>query len=217
MSKKPPSSDILSAFSHSVQQRREYLGITQEELAHRCGLHRTYISDIERGGRNLSLKNLTRLAKGLEISVSTLVRWTEMERATDIDLSEAELRDLFNNAPCGYFSFNDQETITRINDRALLWLGYERNELLGSELSRLFATENQPSIQNWLTQLKECGVLTNLPVDLVAKNGSCLPVLISSSAITNGAGHFVTGRCIILDLSEPRQGSIFPSNALQRT
>jgi len=50
---------------------RGRLGISQEELAGRAGLHRTYLSDIERGARNLSLESIDKLAKALEIPVTT--------------------------------------------------------------------------------------------------------------------------------------------------
>jgi ribosome-binding protein aMBF1 (putative translation factor) len=68
---------LLEAVCKTVHERREVLGISQEELAHRAGLHRTYISDIERGARNPSLKTLSRLADALEISTSDLIRLGE--------------------------------------------------------------------------------------------------------------------------------------------
>ncbi|MBE9225512.1 helix-turn-helix transcriptional regulator [Phormidium sp. LEGE 05292] len=63
---------IKQRFGLAIKQRRGELGISQEELAFRSGLHRTYISDIERGTRNPSLENIEKLAKALEISISTL-------------------------------------------------------------------------------------------------------------------------------------------------
>jgi len=55
-----------------VRSWRSRRGISQEELAERAGLHRTYVSDIERGARNVSLQSIEKLAGALEISVSTL-------------------------------------------------------------------------------------------------------------------------------------------------
>src|SRR5205823_8881851 len=66
------SPDIKSQFGTAVRTRRKKLGISQEELAGRAGLHRTYVSDIERGARNLSLESIDKLAKALGIPVSTL-------------------------------------------------------------------------------------------------------------------------------------------------
>ncbi len=51
---------------------RKRLGISQEELAERAELHRTYVSDVERGARNLSLESITRMARALAIPVSEL-------------------------------------------------------------------------------------------------------------------------------------------------
>lgn len=68
---------ILQNLSRVVRGRRADLGLSQDELSHRSGLHRTYISDIERGARNLSLKNLVRLAEALEVQASTLMSWVE--------------------------------------------------------------------------------------------------------------------------------------------
>ena len=76
-SKRIKGNTLLEAVCHAVHERRELLGISQEELAHRAGLHRTYISDIERGARNPSLKTLSRLADALEISTSDLIRFGE--------------------------------------------------------------------------------------------------------------------------------------------
>lgn len=52
--------------------RRYELDLSQEALAERAGLHRTYVADIERGGRNVSLGNIEKLAAALEISISDL-------------------------------------------------------------------------------------------------------------------------------------------------
>lgn len=64
--------DVKKQFGAAVRLRRDHLGISQEELAGRAGLHRTYISDVERGARNVSLESMHRLADGLEIPLSVL-------------------------------------------------------------------------------------------------------------------------------------------------
>jgi transcriptional regulator with XRE-family HTH domain len=64
--------DIKRRFGLAVKKRRLELNISQEELAARAQLHRTYIGDIERGARNLSLENIERVANGLGLEVSTL-------------------------------------------------------------------------------------------------------------------------------------------------
>jgi len=63
---------ILDRFGQAVRDRREALELTQEGLAHRSGLDRTYISGIERGQRNLSLLNIERLARALDVTIPEL-------------------------------------------------------------------------------------------------------------------------------------------------
>ena len=52
---------------------RDQLGMSQEKLAEAAGLHRTYISDVERGARNISLNSINKLARALQVSASTLL------------------------------------------------------------------------------------------------------------------------------------------------
>ncbi len=68
---------IAIALGRSIRKRREARDFTQEELAELAGLDRTYISDVERGGRNLSLSSIARIAKALGTSISDLTRGIE--------------------------------------------------------------------------------------------------------------------------------------------
>ena len=73
----PKRDPVLVAFGRNVRQRRENKGLTQEALAEKADLDRTYISDVERGARNLSLTSILRIAKGLGTTVSELGRGIE--------------------------------------------------------------------------------------------------------------------------------------------
>ena len=68
------SKDHLVALGENVRQLRLSKGLSQEALADRSGLHRTYIGGIERGERNVSLVNIVRLSKALGVDTSQLVR-----------------------------------------------------------------------------------------------------------------------------------------------
>jgi transcriptional regulator with XRE-family HTH domain len=70
----PMNDDICEAFGDRLRVFRAERGLSQEAFADLCGLDRTYISGIERGVRNPSLRNLRKIAKALNISISDLFR-----------------------------------------------------------------------------------------------------------------------------------------------
>jgi len=64
--------DVLKHFGQRVRELRVERGLSQEKLAEISGLHRTYISSLELGKRNVSLVNVHALAKALKVSVASL-------------------------------------------------------------------------------------------------------------------------------------------------
>lgn len=70
---------VLGVLGSVVRRRRAALGLSQEELAHRAGLHRTYLGSIERGERNVAVVNLWRIARALEWRPALLFEEMEVE------------------------------------------------------------------------------------------------------------------------------------------
>jgi transcriptional regulator with XRE-family HTH domain len=64
---------IQRAFGQRVRTLRTKKGISQEELADRCGVHRTYMGRIERGETNITLTNIQKVARGLGVSPASLL------------------------------------------------------------------------------------------------------------------------------------------------
>lgn len=60
-------------FARNIKRQREAMGLSQEALAERANLHRTYVSSVERGERNISIDNIDRIAKALEAKPSDLL------------------------------------------------------------------------------------------------------------------------------------------------
>ena len=70
----PRETGIKARFGRRLRVLRQARGLSQEELAFRSGLHRTYVSSAERGERNVSLINLEKLARALSVDICELVR-----------------------------------------------------------------------------------------------------------------------------------------------
>jgi transcriptional regulator with XRE-family HTH domain len=71
--------DSAAAFGRILRRRRHAVGVSQEELAHRAELHRTFVSMLERGERNPSLEVIRKLASALGTTAGSLVTETDEE------------------------------------------------------------------------------------------------------------------------------------------
>jgi transcriptional regulator with XRE-family HTH domain len=78
MSDKYPTPDLfMAALSLAIQRRRQELRLSQDEVATRSGLHRTYISELERHSRNFSVRSYLKLVEALEMRPSQLMLLAE--------------------------------------------------------------------------------------------------------------------------------------------
>lgn len=66
------SGNIRLIFGKRIRELRQARGISQEELAFISDLHRTYISDVERGNRNISLDNISKIAMALDVALKDM-------------------------------------------------------------------------------------------------------------------------------------------------
>ena len=74
---------MLKKFGVRVRQERERQGISQEELAHHAGVHRTYVGMIERAEKNVTLKSMEKIARALHMDVAELVGGETLPTATN--------------------------------------------------------------------------------------------------------------------------------------
>lgn len=64
---------ILIAFGNRIREERMKLHLSQEKLAEKAGVHRTYIGMIERAEKNITLENIEKLAKALKVDIKNLL------------------------------------------------------------------------------------------------------------------------------------------------
>src|ERR1019366_3027518 len=127
----------------------------------------------------------------------------ERERSEQaLQKSAEEVLDLYNNAPCGYHSLDNDGIIVRVNDTELSWLGYTREETIGKlTFNDLVTPESLKTFQESFLIFKTQGAIRDLEFDMVRKDGSILPVLLSATAITDSAGNYLTSRSTIFDIT----------------
>ncbi len=95
--------------------------------------------------------------------------------------SEEKYRDLYDNAPDGYFS-SDGKTITDANKTMLSMLGLSREDVIGKSVAELVRKQDAEKLGEAYRRLAKEGSVTNLEVSFMKKDGDSLPVLISASS-----------------------------------
>jgi PAS domain S-box-containing protein len=114
-----------------------------------------------------------------------------------------ELNDLYQHAPCGYYSIDSEGTIVRMNDTELQWLGYSRDEVIGRmkywDIVRIGDIENG---KRQFSLLKDRGWVKDLGGELVRKDGSSMPILLNATAVKDESGNFIHSRSTIYDMTE---------------
>lgn len=73
------TNDINVLFGLRLRQLRLEKGLTQEQLGYECGLHRTYVGQIERAEKNITLKNIEKIAKHLDVNISELLDFSKIQ------------------------------------------------------------------------------------------------------------------------------------------
>ena len=152
----------------------------------------------------LSLEN--RLQKDLLQKARDELERRVEERTEELRASNETIKDLYNNAPCGYHSLDKDGFFILINDTELRWLGYSREEIVGKVKFRDLLTANSlKTFEANFPGFKERGWVSDLEFEMVRKDGTILPVLLNATAITDSDGNYVMSRSTIFDITERKR------------
>ncbi len=114
-----------------------------------------------------------------------------------------ELQQLYDQAPCGYHSLDENGVFVRINQTELTMLGYSREEIVGNKkFSDLLTPESQQTFQRNFPKFKQQGWIRDLEFQLIRKDGTLLPVSLSATAVLDVAGNYLISRSVVIDISE---------------
>jgi PAS domain S-box-containing protein len=131
----------------------------------------------------------------------------ELNRSLEqrVEQRTAEVQDLYDNAPCGYHSLDLEGRFVHINDTELKWLGYTREELLGRPFLDFATPETRQVFYQNYPRFKQQGWINDLEFELVRKDGSCFPILVSATAIYDAAGNYLMSRSTVQDITARRR------------
>jgi PAS domain S-box-containing protein len=117
-----------------------------------------------------------------------------------------EIKEVYDYAPCGYHSLDKHGCFLHINKTELKWLGYSNEELVKKRcFSELLETGSLEKFQQSFLQFKGSGEERDLELDLIRKNGTIFPVLISSSAVYDAEGRYLMSRSTMYDMTERKK------------
>ena len=119
----------------------------------------------------------------------------------------AEVQDLYDYAPIGYHSLDENGMYVRINQTELDWLGYSREEVLGRSFADFTTPVGKIRFQSKIVELTQMGAVRNLEYDMVRKDGSTFPCLINATGIYSADGVFVMSRSTMLDNTVGKQAA----------
>jgi PAS domain S-box-containing protein len=117
----------------------------------------------------------------------------------------AEVQDLYENAPNGYHSLDEDGNYLMVNQTELEWLGYSREEMIGQPLTKFITAQSRDTFQESYPRFMQRGWIRDLELEFVRKDGTSIPALINATALYDDAGSFVMCRSTVFDNTERKQ------------
>ncbi|MGG6293131.1 PAS domain S-box protein [Leptolyngbya sp. AN02str] len=110
-----------------------------------------------------------------------------------------EVEDLYNHAPCGYHSVDAQGKIIKINNTALQWLGFRRDEVLGKSVEEFLSEESAQFFRENYPVFKRQGAIQDIELDFICRDRTIFPVLLNATAVRDQDGTYLYSRSTLFD------------------
>lgn len=128
------------------------------------------------------------------------------ERTAQLETINSEIEDLYNSAPCGYHSLDENGVIVRINDTWLKWTGYAREEVVGKmKMTDILTPACVGKFEKSFSTLRTRGEVYDVEYEIVRKDGSIFPVSLSATAVRDDSGKYLMSRSTLFDITQRRQ------------
>ena len=129
------------------------------------------------------------------------------ERTAQLETLHREMADLYDNAPCGYHSVDENGLIVRINETWLRWLGYSREEVVGRmRHPDLMTPASAERFRKEVFPLfRKQGWLKEVEFEYRRKDGSAFPGSLQASSVYDENGRYLMSRTTVFDISERKR------------
>ena len=163
---------------------------TEEEL-------RAYKDHLE----EMVIRRTEELKESNQALQAEIVERKKMENA--LRRSSEVIQDLYNNAPCGYHSLDKSGIIVQMNDTELKWLGYTRDEVIGKmNVASILTPGSRERFRENFPRFMEQGYIRDAEFEIIRKDGSIIPILLSATAVKNESGEFEMSRSTLFDITD---------------
>jgi len=127
-------------------------------------------------------------------------------RTEELEKAMEKIRDLYENAPCGYHSIDREGLIIVINNTELSWLGYTREELVGKVKFFDLLTDNGKAVfsKNFPVFLSK-GSIADIELEVQRKDGSTFFISVSGTAIYDEKGDYLMSRSSLFDITSRKK------------
>jgi len=124
------------------------------------------------------------------------------ERKDELQAAFEEIEDIYNNAPCGYHSLDENGIFVRINDTELEWLGGTRSAFIGiKKFTDILTEESKIRFHQTYPVFKKTGTIKEVQFDFIRSDGSILPILLSATAVYDEKGVYKMSRSVVVDIT----------------
>ena len=135
---------------------------------------------------------------GLRGTVQDITERKQAEKLACVYMEEVQ--DLYNNAPCGYHSLDENGIFIRINNTELQWLGYQREELIGIlSFEDVITPDSVGAFRANFPKFIVQGAHSNVEYEMVRKDGSRFPIIVNAGSVQDDAGRFLMSRSMVFD------------------
>lgn len=143
-----------------------------------------------------------------------LIESEERYRLLSVDLEErvlqrtAEVKDLYDKAPTGYYSLDAEGCYVNINQTMLDWLGYVQAEMLGHSIKEFITPESVGIFEQYFPNFKRDGYIHDIELEFIRKDGSRFLALVNATAGYDEHGNYLASRSTVIDITQRKKTEI---------